>query len=143
MISLGPTLTGHDSARDLSGVGYFQTLRPSSCARIDAEFGVTTELKRDPRWIVLGEDGKFITLGRATDPSAEEIALAEERLRGDGLAGWLAIMSGSAYSHHAPTVTMVRPLADPKGSFNAAADAFRAAHSRKLRNDRPNMAGAQ
>ena len=31
----------------------------------------------DRRWIVLGEDGRIVTLGRATDPSEEEITQVE------------------------------------------------------------------
>jgi hypothetical protein len=46
-------------------------------------------------------------------------------LRDQGLAGWLAVMSGNPYSARTPTLLMVRPLAAPKGSFNAAAKAFR------------------
>jgi hypothetical protein len=87
----------------------------------------------DRRWIVLGENGKFVTLGRATDPSEGEIARAEESLRVQGLAGWLAVMSGSPYATRSPTLLMVRPLADPKGSFDAAAEAFRIAQSKTSR----------
>jgi hypothetical protein len=67
----------------------------------------------DRRWIVLGEDGRFITLGRATNPSAAEIIRAEDGLCAQGLAGWLAIMSGSPYLARPPTLLMVRPLAAP------------------------------
>jgi hypothetical protein len=79
----------------------------------------------DRRWVVLGEDGRFVTLGRATDPSEGEIANAEAALRAQGLAGWLAIMDGSPYATKMPTLLMVRPLAEPKGTFDAAAEAFR------------------
>lgn len=82
------------------------------------------------RWIVLGEDGRFVTLGRATDPSEGEIARAEESLHAQGLAGWLAVMSGSPYATRLPTLLMVRPLADPKETFDAAAEAFRIAQSK-------------
>jgi len=81
------------------------------------------------RWIVLGEDGRYVTLGRATDPSEEEICRAESSLRRQGLAGWLAIMAGSPHSARTPSLLMVRPLADPKGTFDAAAEAFRAARA--------------
>ena len=78
------------------------------------------------RWIVLSEDGRFVTLGRATDPSDEDVGRAEEALRAQGLAGWLAVMSGSPYSQVAPSILMVRPLAGPKASFGAAVEAFSA-----------------
>jgi hypothetical protein len=85
----------------------------------------------DRRWILLGEDGRFVTLGRATDPSEGEIDRAEQALRAEGLAGWLAIMSGSPYATAVPTVLMIRPLANPTGSFEAAAEAFKAARLAK------------
>lgn len=80
----------------------------------------------DRRWVVLGEDGRFVTLGLATDPSQEEIARAEASLLAQGLTGWLAVMSGSPYARKEPALLMVRPLAAPKGSFDAAVKAFRA-----------------
>jgi hypothetical protein len=83
----------------------------------------------DRRWIVLGEDGRFVSLSRATDPSEGEIARAEAALRAQGLAGWLAIMAGSPYATRTPSLLMVRPLADPKGNFDAASEAFRAARA--------------
>jgi hypothetical protein len=83
----------------------------------------------DRRWVVLGEDGRFVTLGRAADPSEEEIGQAEAALRDQGMAGWLAIMAGSPYASRTPTLLMVRPLAQPKGTFDAAAEAFRTARA--------------
>ncbi|MGH7085071.1 MAG: hypothetical protein ACREFN_08795, partial [Acetobacteraceae bacterium] len=72
----------------------------------------------DRRWVVLGEDGRYGTLGRATDPSEQEVAGVEESLRARGLSGWLAIMSSSPYSHRRPELLMVRPLAAPRGTFD-------------------------
>jgi hypothetical protein len=37
------------------------------------------------RWIVLGEDGRHITMGRHSDPSPEEVAKAEAGLAAQGL----------------------------------------------------------
>lgn len=39
------------------------------------------------RWIILVEDGRYSTLGRASDPSEQEIRRAEEALREQGLSG--------------------------------------------------------
>jgi hypothetical protein len=86
----------------------------------------------DPRWVVLGEDGRFVTLGRARDPSEEDIVRAEDGLRSRGLSGWLAIMSGSIHARRLPTLLMVRPLAAPKGSFDAAVEAFTAARTQSV-----------
>ncbi len=52
---------------------------------------------RETRWVVIAEDGRFSTLGRASDPTEAEIQAAEDGLRSQGLAGWLAIMEGNPY----------------------------------------------
>jgi hypothetical protein len=84
------------------------------------------------RWIVLGEDGRHVTLGRHSDPSADELAQAEAGLAAQGLAGWLAVMEGSYYLKRKPSLLMVRPLCNPQRSFADAADAFQAARKAKL-----------
>ena len=66
---------------------------------------------------MLATDGRYVTLGRATDPSETEISIAEEALRGQRLAGWLAIMEGNPYVGAIPTLMEVRPLAEPKECF--------------------------
>ncbi len=75
------------------------------------------------RWIVLAEDGRFVTLGRATDPTEQEIATAEAGLKSQGLAGWLAVMEGNPYVGPLPSVLEVRPLAGPSQPFHDAAAA--------------------
>ena len=79
----------------------------------------------DRRWILLTENGEWTTIGRSRDPSDEDIGHAEAEFRSRGLAGWLAVMSGSQYASDMPTLLEVRPLAQPKRSFSEAADAFR------------------
>lgn len=75
------------------------------------------------RWIVVGEDGRYVTIGRASDPSEDEILRAEGQLAAQGLAGWLAIMQGNPYVGSAPRLMEVRALAGPKRLFaEAAAD---------------------
>ena len=51
--------------------------------------GRTKDAPLERRWIVLGTDGRYVTLGRASDPSEEEIRRAETSLRAQGLSGWL------------------------------------------------------
>lgn len=75
------------------------------------------------RWIVLGEDGRYITLGRASDPSEEEIAASEAALHDRGLAGWLAVMEGNPYVGRLPRLLEVRRLANPSRPFAEAAEA--------------------
>lgn len=75
------------------------------------------------RWIVVSPDGRFVTLGRASDPSEAEILAAETTLTAQRLTGWLAIMEGNPYLGPAPRIMEVRPLADPATSFADAAAA--------------------
>lgn len=82
---------------------------------------------QEHRWIVLGVDGRYVTLGRHTDPTPEEIAAAEAALRAAGQQGWLAVMRGRYYSREAVELLMVRPLADPAEVWDAAVGAFETA----------------
>ncbi len=84
------------------------------------------------RWIVLGEDGRHVTLGRDSDPSPAEIAQAEAGLAAQGLAGWLAVMEGAYYEHRTPTLMMVRPLCNPQRPFPEAVAAFQATRNISL-----------
>jgi hypothetical protein len=78
---------------------------------------------RERRWVVLGKDGRFVTLGRHSDPSEDEIGAAEASLRAQGLAGWLAIMEGNPHLGPAPRLLQVRPLASPESCFDHTAAA--------------------
>ena len=69
------------------------------------------------RWIVVAADGRFSTLGRASDPSEAEILAAEDALRAQGLSGWLAIMEGNPYVGPLPRIMEVRPLGSPGTPF--------------------------
>ncbi len=51
----------------------------------------------ETRWIVLGADGRHVSLGR-TEPSEAEIIAASDALAAQGLSGWLARMQGEYYS---------------------------------------------
>ncbi len=78
----------------------------------------------ETRWIVLGTDGRHVTLGRHTDPTQEEVAAAESGLAAQGLAGWLVLMKGGYYVQGKPSLMMVRPLANPARPFEEAAADF-------------------
>lgn len=79
----------------------------------------------DPRWVVLTEDGSIATLGRHREPNADDLAEMEIALAQVGRAGWIAIMSHSAYSTQSPDLIMVRPVRHPRVPFDAAVEAFR------------------
>lgn len=84
------------------------------------------------RWIVLGEDGRHVTMGRHSDPSPDEIARAEAGLADQGLAGWLAVMEGAYYERSKPSLMMVRALCNPQRPFAEAVDAFQTARKASL-----------
>jgi hypothetical protein len=86
----------------------------------------------ETRWLVLGTDGRHVTLGRHSDPSPEEIKSVEAALAANGQSGWLAVLNGSYYRHRGPALMMVRPLCNPKRSFADAAAAFEAARKEAL-----------
>jgi hypothetical protein len=81
----------------------------------------------DRKWVILCEDGQKATLGRARDPSDDEVAQAEASMVREGLAGWLAIQSHSVQrGGPPPTYIEVRPLGSPTVSFDDAVAATRA-----------------
>jgi hypothetical protein len=73
-----------------------------------------------------------VTLGRHSDPSADELAQAEASLAAQGLAGWLAILEGGYYQRRKPSLMMVRPLRSPQREFAEAVEAFQAARRASL-----------
>lgn len=97
---------------------------------------MTNEARRtrgERRWIVLGEDGRHVTLGRHSDPTEAEIAAAGQALAAQGLHGWLAVAEGDYWAKRGSvTLLMVRPLGTPKAAFDAAVAAFEAIRQRAL-----------
>ena len=86
---------------------------------------MTPRAERERRWIVLGEDGRHVTLGRHTDPTTEEIGHAGAGLRAAGLGGWLAVMEGVYYrSRGGVSLMMVRELVPCRASWDEAVSAF-------------------
>jgi hypothetical protein len=81
------------------------------------------ERSQERRWVVIAADGRYVTLGRHSDPSEQEILDAENALRTQGLNGWLAIMEGNPWVGLAPVLLEVRALAEPTASFAEAAAA--------------------
>jgi hypothetical protein len=84
----------------------------------------------ESRWIVLGTDGRHVSLGR-TEPSTTEIATANGALAAQGLSGWLARMHGDYYSGREVTVEPLRRIgAAHDADWQAALTAFHAARHR-------------
>ena len=82
------------------------------------------------RWIVLGTDGRHVSLGR-TEPSEAEIATASDALAAQGLSGWLARMQGEYYSRRKVTLEPLQRIGIAHNAdWQAALAAFHAARRR-------------
>ena len=77
------------------------------------------------RWIVLGTDGRHMSLGRATPPTDMEIIGVSDALTAQGLSGWLAYMQGDYYSRGKVTLAPLKRIgADHGADWQAALAAF-------------------
>ena len=85
---------------------------------------------REQRWIVLGADGRHVSLGR-TEPSEAEITVASDALAAQGLTGWLARMQGEYYSRRKVTLEPLQRIGIAHNAdWQAALAAFHAARRR-------------
>jgi hypothetical protein len=81
----------------------------------------------ETRWILLGADGRHISLGR-TEPSEAEITAASDALAAQGLSGWLARMQGEYYSRRKVTLEPLQRIGIAHDvDWQAALTAYRAA----------------
>ena len=84
----------------------------------------------ETRWMVLGTDGRHVSLG-CTEPSEAEIATASEALAAQGLSGWLARMQGEYYSRGKVMLESIKRIgADHEADWQAALAAFHAMRRR-------------
>jgi hypothetical protein len=84
----------------------------------------------ETRWMVLGTDGRHVSLGRA-EPSDAEIVTASDALAAQGLSGWLARMQGDYYSRRRVTLEPLQRIGAPRDAdWQAALAAFHAARHR-------------
>jgi hypothetical protein len=84
----------------------------------------------ETRWIVLGADGRHVSLGR-TEPSEAEITVTSNALAAQGLSGWLARMQGEYYSRGKVTLEPLQRIgAEHEADRQAALAAFHAARRR-------------
>ncbi len=86
------------------------------------------------RWIILAQDGRYVTMGRAAPPSAAEVEAAAAALAAQGLTGWLATLDGNYWSRRRVALAPVQMLGDGATvDWSAAITAFEAARQRALR----------
>ena len=88
------------------------------------------QAETETRWMVLGADGRHVSLGR-TEPSEAEIATASDALAAQGLSGWLARMQGEYYSRGKVMLESIKRIgADHEAEWQAALAAFHAMRRR-------------
>jgi hypothetical protein len=75
---------------------------------------------REKRWIVVTQDGRHSTIGRHSDPTADELDTISGQLDSARIAAWLAISEGAYYGAGAITLMMVRRLTTTDGDWAAA-----------------------
>ena len=84
----------------------------------------------ETRWIMLGTDGRHVSLGR-TEPSEAEVLAASNALAAQGLSGWLARLQGEYYSRGKVTLEPLQRIgAVHDADWQAALSAFHAARHR-------------
>ena len=84
----------------------------------------------ETRWMVLGTDGRHVSLGRA-EPSEAEVQTASDALAAQGLSGWLAHMQGAYYSRGKVTLEPIERIGIAHDAdWQAALTAFHAARHR-------------
>jgi len=87
-------------------------------------------IETETRWIVLGTDGRHVSLGR-TEPSEAEVMAASDALATQGLSGWLARMQGDYYSQRRVTLEPLQRIGiSHEFDWQAALTAFHAARQR-------------
>ncbi len=87
-------------------------------------------IETENRWMVLGTDGRHVSLGR-TEPTEIEVQTASDTLAAQGLSGWLARMQGDYYSRRKVTLEPLQRIgAEHEADWQAALTAFHAARHR-------------
>ena len=88
------------------------------------------QAETESRWMVLGSDGRHVSLGR-TEPSEAEIAVASDALAAQGLSGWLARLQGNYYNRVKVRLEPLQRIgAEHDADWQAALSAFHAARHR-------------
>ena len=91
-------------------------------------------MRAERRWIILAQDGRHVTMGRAAQPSEAEIEAAAAALAAQGLAGWLATLDGNYWSRRSVVLASVQMLGDGTTlDWSTAITAFEAARQHALR----------
>ncbi len=88
------------------------------------------QAETETRWMILGADGRHVSLGR-TEPSEAEVMAASDALAAQGLSGWLARLEGDYYSRQKVTLESLQRIGtEHEADWQAALAAFHAARRR-------------
>ncbi|MFO0159257.1 MAG: hypothetical protein ACK530_07510 [Alphaproteobacteria bacterium] len=88
------------------------------------------QAETETRWMILGADGRHVSLGR-TEPSEAEVLAASDALAAQGISGWLARMRGEYYSRGKVTLEPLQRIgAEHEADWELALAAFHAARHR-------------
>ena len=88
------------------------------------------QAETETRWIVLGTDGRHVSLGRS-EPSEAEVMAASDALATQGLFGWLVRMQGDYYSRSKISVGSLQRIGAPHNAdWRAALSVFHTARNR-------------
>ena len=86
------------------------------------------------RWIILAQDGRYVTMSRAAPPTEAEVEAAVAALTAQGLAGWLATLHGNYWTRRRVALAPVQILGvSATLDWHAAISAFEAARQSALR----------
>ena len=86
----------------------------------------------ETRWMVLGTDGRHVSLGR-TEPSEAEVKTASDALAAQRLSGWLARIQGEYYSRGCVMLEPIQRIGIARDAdWQAALTTFHAARQRRL-----------
>jgi hypothetical protein len=84
----------------------------------------------ETRYLIIAEDGRHVTLGRAYAPTPEEIKKCSEGLAKQGLAGWYTIMRGDYWGRREPALEAVQEVGMPIAcNWQTATANFKAARA--------------
>jgi hypothetical protein len=86
---------------------------------------------RERRWLIVAHDGRHVTVGRATDPTDEEVERAGAALLDLGLGGWLVVMEGFYHRPGSePHLLVVRQISPCSTTWEEAAGRFESIRNR-------------
>ncbi|MEI6161872.1 MAG: hypothetical protein WCP77_18705, partial [Roseococcus sp.] len=80
----------------------------------------------ETRWLIIAQDGRHVTIGRAAPPSDDEVMRCAETLVAQGMAGgWFVTMTGAYWGRRRVVLEPIRQIV-PGGDWEEAEGRFQA-----------------